>query len=92
MDLHRDLQLRILYILERSYTELGQLTLRGNTEQAYQLVQAMENLPRHLMKWQDHSLDEILRDLGAYKKRYPNAYEYLQILDPEYCGGEDLLE
>ena len=92
MDLPLDLQRRLLYILERSYVELGLLTLQGKSKQAYDLTQAVENIPRHLLRWNERSLAETIRDLGAYKEQYAPNFDYLQVLDPSYCSGEDLLD
>jgi len=92
MDPTLDTQRRLLYILERALTELSLLSLNSNSEQAYALTQAVENIPRHLLVWQEASLGEITQHLQDYKTRYPSSFDYLPVLDPKYCNSEDLLE
>lgn len=92
MDLDLDMQRRLLYILNRSLTELGLLTLSDKSRQAYDLTQAVENIPRHLMVWGPASLEEIRRELSTYQQSYHSGFDYLGVLSPDYCSSEELLE
>ena len=84
MSLTQTQQLALLGILQRGITEARALALTGHAEQAAELLDALDGIPRHLARWRPESSREIERNLKAFRERYPDhATDY-----PSVWSGE----
>lgn len=79
----------LLGILQRGITEARFLSLTGENRKAADLLDALDNIPKHLANWNDElSESEIETQLSCYMKLNPNSVtNYLLI----YNSRHDLL-
>lgn len=68
-------------ILHRSLVEIRMLTFHGNSEQAYDLADAVHNIPVYLDS-PDYDRGTVTRSLRQYQSKYPrpNGDLYLDYL------------
>jgi hypothetical protein len=62
----------ILAILQRGITEARSLVLCGETKKAALLLDALDNLPRHLAEWNDESESQIATQLKCFRDAVPD--------------------
>ena len=71
----------LLSILQRGITEARACALTGDPEKAAQLLDALDNIPAHLHRWQPDSEQQIALQLEAFLQVYPDhETDYLRIL------------
>ncbi len=82
MILKPDIELCILGILQRAMTEARTMTLAGEGNKAADLLDALDNIPRHLANWSDSSIQEIHEQLSVFMKKYSDHYtDYLKVIE-----------
>jgi hypothetical protein len=70
----------LLGIIQRGITEARSLTLTGESKQAAAILDALDNIPKHLHSWSDNSEREIEIQLHCFKDGYPSHYtDYLKL-------------
>jgi hypothetical protein len=62
----------LLGILQRGITEARSCALAGEANKAADLLDALDNIPRHLARWTESSEREIQDQLGAFDRSHPN--------------------
>lgn len=73
---------KLCVILHRSLVEARNLSLGGQHQQLYDLVDAFEIVPSLMMAWRDENLAQVRAILSDYQTKHPQtAYDYLSILD-----------
>jgi hypothetical protein len=75
--LSRELECCLLSILQRGITEARTLALTGEACAAAQLLDALDNIPRHLADWSGDSEQEIRTQLAAFQdgwREHPTNY------------------
>ncbi|ALG68207.1 hypothetical protein [Beggiatoa leptomitoformis] len=79
---YKDLEVCILGILQRAITETRTMVLMGQTEKAADLLDALDNIPRHLANWQESSKFEIQAQLSYFMEKYPNHLtNYVEVFE-----------
>ncbi len=76
---------RVLYVLHVALSDLRYLAKGGKNEQAYELGDALENIPGLLVNWEDGNLEKIKAQLEAYQVKYEKEgwCEYAKYLEKE---------
>ena len=62
----------LLGILQRGITEARSYALVGENKIAADLLDALDNLPRHLANWTPNSELEIAEQFYTFKKQHPD--------------------
>lgn len=70
------IQRRLLFILHRAWVEARLLAQSGESQQLYDLADAMEPIPRWLAAWKDENLSEAEANLESYRRKYPHSFAY----------------
>ena len=71
----------LLGILQRGITEARSCALLGESKTAADLLDALDNIPRHLANWRPNSELEITTQLDIFRKQHPNhATDFAAIL------------
>jgi len=88
MILEPDLELCILGILQRAITEARSMTLAGEGNKTADLLDSLDNIPRHLANWSESSMQEIHEQLSVFMKKYSDHYtDYVKVIE----SGESLI-
>jgi len=70
----------LLGIIQRGITEARSCALSGHNKATADLLDALDNIPRHLAKWMPDSEREIAVQLETFQKQHPNhATDYAAI-------------
>jgi hypothetical protein len=71
----------LLGILQRGITEARSCALVGENKTAADLLDALDNIPRHLANWTPDSEIEIAMQLDTFRKQHPDhATDFAAIL------------
>jgi len=72
----------ILSILQRGLTEARAMAEGGDTKAAAALLDALDNLPRHLASWGRNSETEIRIQLQCFANAYPaHQTDFVSLFD-----------
>jgi hypothetical protein len=76
-----ELKKRLLFILHRAFIEARLLAQAKNHSQLFALVDAVEEIPAYLTRWEDSHLEAIRFNLKTYQDRYQQGrFDYLPFL------------
>ena len=80
-----DILHRLLLILHRGVSDIGYLAKDGKKEQAFDLADALENVPGFLANWEPQHFEQIKRQLEKYQSKYKEVswYPYTKYLEAE---------
>lgn len=82
MTLNPDLERCILGVLQRAITEARSMTLAGEGNKAADLLDALDNIPRHLANWSESSAHEIHEQLSVFMKKYSDhCTDYIKVVE-----------
>ena len=71
----------LLEILQRGITEARSFALTGDSAICADLLDALDNIPRHLADWGPTSQHEVEEQLRTFDQMYPNhCTRYLDLL------------
>lgn len=71
----------LLRVLQRGVTEARTCALVGDVERAAALLDALDNIPRHLAAWSQASEQAVLLQLRSFDNAYPNhATQYASLV------------
>jgi hypothetical protein len=78
-----DVKKRLLFIMQRAWSEVRDLAGAGQFSQLLALADAVHEIPHNIRCWKNGDLDVIRRNLTVYMKKYPSAarFQYLEFLD-----------
>jgi hypothetical protein len=77
----------LLSILQRGITEARTSALCGDLQTAADLLDALDNIPRHLQTWSPQSEREISEQLSTFQRAHPDhATDYVGLLG-QRCGA-----
>jgi len=77
-----DLERRLLFILHYGMCQARNLAQSGQTQQVFELMDALEIVPTFMNQWEDRHLNSIREILRDYQRKYPGgAFDYLAHLD-----------
>jgi len=79
-----DLRKRLLFILHRGWVEARELAGLKESEQLYDLADALHEIPAYMTRWRAEDLEELRLNLKTYCDKHPNSgkrYQYLEFLD-----------
>lgn len=62
----------LLGILQRGIAEARSCALLGENQIAADLLDALDNIPRHLANWTSNAELEIMMQLETFQKQHPN--------------------
>ena len=74
-----NLQQCLLSILQRGITEARSSALCGDVRRTADLLDALDNIPRHLYAWNENSEREVAEQLSAFQRAHPDD-------DTDYVG------
>ena len=80
--MNSDVKQSLLGILQRGITEARTSALCGDLQRAADLLDALDNIPRHLHAWSDASEREITAQLAAFQQAHPDhETDFVGLLD-----------
>jgi hypothetical protein len=62
----------LLGILQSGITNARSLAYEGKAACCADLLDALDNIPRHIFRWTERSEKEIAMQLSAFSKKYPH--------------------
>lgn len=74
----------LLGILQRGITEARSSALTGENRLAADLLDALDNIPRHLANWTSNSEFEIAMQLDAFQKQHPDHITNFSVILREH--------
>lgn len=77
--MNANLQHSLLSILQRGITEARTSALCGDLRKTADLLDALDNIPRHLSDWNEHSEQDVTGQLSAFQRAHPDH-------DTDYVG------
>jgi hypothetical protein len=60
----------LLYVLHRGLSDVRYISRAGRTEQAFDLADALENVPGYIIDWTDDKLPLVVEQLRKYQEKY----------------------